>query len=69
MPDEKINTEDIPEWTDFSNPHIGKFYRPRKKVITIRLDLDVLNWFQSNYPKYQSAINEVLRKHVLKQKK
>jgi uncharacterized protein (DUF4415 family) len=38
---------------------------PRRKVqASLRLDADVLDWFRAQGRGYQTAINEVLRKHV-----
>lgn len=67
LPDDQIDTDDIPEVTDFSNAERGRFYRPIKKTVTLRLDADVLDWFRKNNPKYQTAINRVLRHHVMTQ--
>ncbi len=67
LPDEKIDTSDIPEVLDWSDAERGRFYRPIKKRVTIRIDADILEWFKRNNPKYQTAINEVLRHHMLDQ--
>jgi len=67
MPDSDIDTSDIPELTDWDNAAVGKFYRPIKKPVTIRLDADVIEWFKSQEGKYQSNINHVLREHMIKQ--
>ena len=64
MPDEELDTSDIPEQRDWSNAEVGKFYRPVKKQITLRIDADVLEWFKARGGKYQSAINAALREHV-----
>ncbi len=32
MPDEEIDTSDIPETTDWSKAIVGKYYRPVKKT-------------------------------------
>lgn len=61
MPDNKIDTSDIPEITNWNNAVVGKFYRPIKKPVTIRLDIDVVEWFKSQDGKYQSNINNTLR--------
>ena len=37
---------------------------PPKTAISLRLDSDVLSWFKSQGPGYQTRINAVLRKHV-----
>ena len=67
MPDEDIDLTEMPEWTDFSNAVRGKFYRPVKKQVTLRVDGDVLEWFkakQGGKRGYQTAINAALRKVV-----
>lgn len=63
--DEEIDFSDIPEILDWSKAVRGKFYRPAKEHISIRLDSDVLAWFKSREEKYQSAINNVLREYML----
>ena len=60
--DEDIDTSDIPEVKDWSGAVIGKFYRPVKEAVSIRLDADVLAWFKGQGSGYQTRINEVLRK-------
>ena len=59
--DEDIDLSDIPELTDASRAVIGKFYRPIKKVVTVRLDADVLGWLKSKGVGYQTRINALLR--------
>ena len=36
-------------------------YRPEKVQISLRVDSDVLEWYKSQGPKYQTRMNEVLR--------
>ncbi len=64
MDDKDINTSDIPEVTDWDSSVIGKFYRPVKKKLTIRLDADVVEWFKQNSSHYQTAINKALRDYI-----
>lgn len=64
MKDEDIDFSDIPEIRDFTGFERGKFYRPIKKPVTLRLDADVLEWFKHHHPKYQSAINAALRQYI-----
>lgn len=59
-----LSDEDAPEITNWSKATIGKFYRPIKKQITIRLDADVLDWFKNQSGKYQSLINKVCREYM-----
>lgn len=44
------------------NLKIGDLYRPLKKPITVRLDADVLAWFKKDGRRYQTRINQALRK-------
>jgi uncharacterized protein (DUF4415 family) len=64
LSDEEIDTSDIPEVLDFSNAVRGKFYRPVKKSVTIRLDADVLSFLRKDGVKYQSRINAILRDYM-----
>ena len=41
---------------------IGDLYRPLKKPVTLRLDADVLAWFKRDGKRYQTRINQALRK-------
>jgi hypothetical protein len=40
---------------------VGKFYRPIKKPVTIRVDADVLAWLKRQGSGYQTRINKLLR--------
>lgn len=61
MKDGMIDTTDTPEVIDWSKAVVGKFYRPIKKSLTIRLDADVLAWLKSQGSGYQTRINAILR--------
>ena len=61
MADEAIDTRDVPEVEDFSGAVRGRFYRPVKQQITLRIDADLLAWFRSLGENYQTRINEALR--------
>ena len=61
MREEDIDTSDIPEVKDWSGAVVGKFYRPIKEQVCLRLDADVLNWFRRQGPGYQTRINDLLR--------
>jgi len=56
-----IDLSDIPEIADWSKAVVGKFYRPIKKSLTIRIDADVLAWLKSQGRGYQTRINRILR--------
>ena len=46
LPDDRINTSEVPEILDWSDARRGVFYRPVKQQITLRLDSDVVSWCQ-----------------------
>ena len=67
LPDDQIDTSDIPEVRDWSDARRGVFYRPVKQQITLRLDADVVHWFKEQSPGgrgYQTKINGALREYV-----
>jgi uncharacterized protein (DUF4415 family) len=69
LPDNRIDTNDIPEVRDWSGARRGLFYRPVKRQLTLRIDTDVIGWFKSHARKgegYQTNINRALREHVLR---
>lgn len=69
LPEAQINTDDIPEVTDFSHAQRGRFFRPIKKQVTLRLDADLLAWFQAQGKGYQTRLNAALRKFVEERRK
>ena len=64
MADEDIDTSESPEVDDFGDAVRGRFYRPVKQQITLRLDADLLAWFRSQGGKYQTRINAALREYM-----
>jgi uncharacterized protein (DUF4415 family) len=67
MSDDDIDYSDIPQITDFSGFEVGKFYRPLKETVTMRLDADVLHWLRKDGRGYQSRLNAILRKEMTSQ--
>jgi len=61
MRDEDIDFSDIPLKLDWNKAEVGKFYRPPKKSVTIRLDTDVLRWLKGYGRGYQTRVNILLR--------
>ncbi len=59
--DQDIDLSDLPEVRDWREAVVGKFYRPIKKPLTIRLDADVLAWLKAQGRGYQTRINNLLR--------
>jgi uncharacterized protein (DUF4415 family) len=67
LPDDRIDTRDVPEVRDWSGAQRGLFYRPIKKQLTLRIDADVVDWFKAHAPKgdgYQTDMNRALREHI-----
>jgi len=65
MPDEEIDTSDAPELADWSIGVRGKYYRPIKQQVTMRLDADILAYFQQIRGRgFTTEINRVLREYV-----
>ncbi|MBF2058182.1 MAG: BrnA antitoxin family protein [Cyanobacterium sp. T60_A2020_053] len=68
IPDDAIDTSDIPELDD-NFWRKAKMVKPiTKKTISIRLDSDILDWFKCQEKGYQTSINNVLRTYVEHQK-
>jgi uncharacterized protein (DUF4415 family) len=61
MPDDKIDLSDAPEVREWRGAVVGKFYRPIKRPVTIRVDADVLAWLKRQGRGYQTRINKLLR--------
>lgn len=67
LPDNKIDTSDIPElpvsaWKDAVR---GRFYRPVKQSVSLRLDADVVAWLKKPGRGYQTRANHILREQML----
>ena len=70
MPDEDIDTSDIPEWIEGQGKvYVGLMYRPGKKSITIRLDEDMVHWFKKQGKGWQTKMNWVLRLYFASHRK
>ena len=69
MKDADIDLSELPEKLDWNNAVIGKFYRPVKKSLTIRIDADVLAWVKAQGKGYQTRINGYLREAMNKARK
>ena len=47
----------------------ARWNRPRKKRISLRVDIEVVDWFQSKGPGYQTRINRILRRVMMEGKR
>ena len=64
LPDEAIDTSDIPELGDESFRNAKLVMPAGKRQVTLRIDADVLDWFRAQGKGYQSGMNAVLRAYV-----
>jgi uncharacterized protein (DUF4415 family) len=67
LPDDRIDTSDVPElplraWQDAV---LGRFYRPVKQAVSLRLDADVVAWLKKPGKGYQTRANHLLRQQML----
>lgn len=69
MPEDQIDTSDIPELPPgaWKNAVRGKWYRPVKQPVSIRLDADVLAWLKAKGDGYQTKVNTFLRERMLRE--
>lgn len=65
----EIDTSDAPELPEkaWVNAERGKFYRPIKKAVSLRLDVDVLEWLKKDGQGYQTRANQMLRERMLEE--
>lgn len=67
MPDSEIDTSDAPVLPDsmWKDAVRGRFYRPVKEAVSLRLDADVLAWLKKDGRGYQTRVNQILRERML----
>jgi len=64
MPDDAIDYSDAPHRPDAIWMKAADRLPPAKKQITLRIDADVIDFFQHTGRRYQTRINAVLRSYV-----
>ena len=66
-PESEIDFSDIPatDEKDWQGAVRGRFYRPVKEQLTVRIDADVIQWLKSGNTRYQTRLNEILREAML----
>lgn len=64
MPESEIDTTDMPPITNWNKAVRGAFYRPVKRPLSLRVDADVVDWFQRQGEGYQTRMNSALREYV-----
>jgi uncharacterized protein (DUF4415 family) len=62
LPPNRKNSQPVLNW---NSAEIGKFYRPTKKPVTIRLDSDVIAWLEAHGRGYRTKANWLLRHAML----
>jgi len=68
--DLRASIEDDPlQLADEERGPEARWNRPRKQRLTLRVDTEVVDWFQSKGPGYQTRINRILRKVMTEGKK
>ena len=45
----------------------GKFYRPLKQAVSLRLDADVIAWLKKDGQGYQTRVKRMLREGMLQE--
>jgi len=65
MPKRKhIDYTDIPKTDEIFWENAEVHLPKRKQQVTLRLDTEVLEWFQEEGPGYQTKINAILKTYV-----
>lgn len=64
MRDEDIDTSDIPELDDSFWAQAVMGSPLRKRLISLRLDSNVIDWFKKRGPNYQTRMNQVLSAYI-----
>ena len=67
-PESHIDLSDIPETTeqDWANATRGRFYKPIKKQLTVRVDADVIEWLRTRGKGFHTRINQILRNAMIR---
>ena len=60
------DARDIPEAPagNWQHAQRGAFWKARKEAISLRVDMDVLDWLRRQGPGYQTTINRILRERM-----
>ncbi|MGD1062355.1 MAG: BrnA antitoxin family protein [Terracidiphilus sp.] len=69
MPESEIDATEMPPVADWSRAVRGPFYRPIKRPLSLRVDADVVDWFQRQGHGYQTRMNLALREYIERRRK
>jgi len=63
----EVDCSDIPELSAeaLENAVRGRFYKPLKTHVTVRIDVDIIAWLKAPGKGYQTRINTILRERML----
>jgi len=64
LKDEDIDYSDIPELDENFFKTATVVMPKKKKIVTLRLDEEIIDFFKAREPKYQTKINAVLMAYV-----
>ena len=64
LTDEEIDTSDIPPLNDSFFAKARLRMPAPQVVVTVHVDVDILDWFKSQREEYESLINTALRDYV-----
>jgi uncharacterized protein (DUF4415 family) len=60
--------DDLVSLADEETDAESRWNRPRKRRISLRVDAEVVDWFKSKGPGYQTRINRILRRVMMEGK-
>ncbi len=68
VPDEQIDTSEIPEITDLNGFYFGnkKYFKPIKEQVSIRFNKVLLDHLRSKGRRWQSEVNDFLMSAYMK---
>ena len=69
MPESEIDTSEMPPIKDWSKGERGALFRPVKRALSLRLDADIVDWFQRQGTGHQTRMNAALREYVNRHRK
>src|ERR1039458_1720046 len=69
MPESEIDTTEMPLIADWSKAVRGAFFKPIKRPLSLRVDADIIDWFQRQGQGYQTRMNSALREYVDRHRK
>jgi uncharacterized protein (DUF4415 family) len=72
LPDDAIDTSDIPEVRDWTGARRGLFYTGPGDKVAVGVDAELVSWFRSHTPageELENGINRVLQEHITQKRR